>query len=106
LITLYIIHQGEEVHDYSQSAKIRREGYKGLLHRGLYTIFSTTRYVKTLSDNNYESYIALSLNTRGARWEEFSREKKNYRQRSVQQQFNNGDFLEQVGAREPFVTSL
>jgi hypothetical protein len=47
-----IIHQGEEVHDYSQSAKIRargvprvlrREGYKGLLHRGLYTIFSTTR---------------------------------------------------------------
>jgi hypothetical protein len=54
--------QGEEVHDYSQRAKIRargvprvlrREGYKGLLHRGLYTIFSTTRYVKTLSDNNY-----------------------------------------------------
>jgi hypothetical protein len=49
---LYIINQGEEVHDYSQSAKIRargvprvlrREGYKGLLHRGLYTIFSTTR---------------------------------------------------------------
>jgi hypothetical protein len=38
----YIIHQGEEVHDY-----------KGLLHHGLYTIFSTTRYVKTLSDNNY-----------------------------------------------------
>jgi hypothetical protein len=46
---LYIIHQGGEVHDYSQSAKIRsrgsprdvkREGYKGLLHRGLYTIFS------------------------------------------------------------------
>jgi hypothetical protein len=56
----YIIHQGEEVHDYSQSAKIRargvprvlrREGYKGLLHRGLYTIIFTTRYVKTLSDN-------------------------------------------------------
>jgi hypothetical protein len=48
-------HNGE-VHDYSQSAKIRsrgvprdvrREGYKGLLHRGLYTIFFTTRYVKT-----------------------------------------------------------
>jgi hypothetical protein len=32
---------------------VRREGYKGLLHRGLYTIFFTTRYVKTLSDNNY-----------------------------------------------------
>jgi hypothetical protein len=56
------MHQGEEVHDYSQSAKIRtrgvprvlrREGYKGLLHRGLYIIFFTTRYVKTLSDNNY-----------------------------------------------------
>jgi hypothetical protein len=56
------VYQGEEVHDYSQSAEIRargvprvlrREGYKGLLHRGLYTIFSTTRYVKTLSDNNY-----------------------------------------------------
>jgi hypothetical protein len=31
----------------------RREGYKGLLQRGLYTIFFTTRYVKTLSDNNY-----------------------------------------------------
>jgi hypothetical protein len=30
-----------------------REGYKGLLHRGLYTIFFTTRYVKTLFDNNY-----------------------------------------------------
>jgi hypothetical protein len=52
-----IPHQGEEVDDSSQSAKIRargvprvlrREGYKGLLHRGLYTIFSTTRYVKTL----------------------------------------------------------
>jgi hypothetical protein len=41
---------------------------------------------------------ALSLDTRGARWEEFSREKENYRQRSVQQQFNNGDFLERVGA--------
>jgi hypothetical protein len=49
---IVFIHQGEEVHDYSQSAKIRargvprvlrREGYKGLLHRGLYTIFSTTR---------------------------------------------------------------
>ncbi|KAJ3622554.1 hypothetical protein MTP99_003057 [Tenebrio molitor] len=40
---------------------------------------------------------ALSLDTRGARWEEFSREKENYRQRSVQQQFNNGDFLERVG---------
>jgi hypothetical protein len=26
LITLYIIHQGEEVHDYSQSAKIRARG--------------------------------------------------------------------------------
>jgi hypothetical protein len=58
-IVYYIIYQ---VHDYSQSAKIRargaprvvrREGYKGLLHRGLYTIFFTTRYVKTLSDNNY-----------------------------------------------------
>jgi hypothetical protein len=45
------VYQGGEVHDYSQSAKIRargaprvevvrREGYKGLLHRGLYTIFS------------------------------------------------------------------
>jgi hypothetical protein len=62
IIVWYVIHQGEEVHDCSQSAKIRargvprvlrREGYKGLLHRGLYTIFSTTRYVKTLSDNNY-----------------------------------------------------
>jgi hypothetical protein len=62
LITLYIIHQGGEVHDYSQSTKIRsrgspkdvrREGYNGLLYRGLYTIFVTTRYVKTLSDNNY-----------------------------------------------------
>jgi hypothetical protein len=32
---------------------VRREGYKGLLYRGLYTIFFiTTRYVKTLSDNN------------------------------------------------------
>jgi hypothetical protein len=41
---------------------------------------------------------ALSFDTRGARWEEFSREKENYRQRSVQQQFNNGDFLERVGA--------
>jgi hypothetical protein len=30
-----------------------RRGYKGLLHRGLYTIFFTTRSVKTLSDNNY-----------------------------------------------------
>jgi hypothetical protein len=47
------------VHDYSQSAKIRsrgasrdlrREGYKGLLHRGLYTIFFTARYVKALSN--------------------------------------------------------
>jgi hypothetical protein len=58
-----VSHQGEEVHDYIQSAKIRaldvprvlrREGYKGLLRRGfgLYTIFSITRYVKTLSDNN------------------------------------------------------
>jgi hypothetical protein len=46
----------------SQSAKIRargaprvvrREGYKGLFYRGLYTIFFTTRYVKTFSDNNY-----------------------------------------------------
>jgi hypothetical protein len=44
---MYIIYQGGEVHDYSQSAKIRargaprvvrRESYKGLLHRGLYTI--------------------------------------------------------------------
>jgi hypothetical protein len=25
---------------------------KGLLHRGLYTIFFTTRYIKTLSGNN------------------------------------------------------
>jgi hypothetical protein len=41
---------------------------------------------------------ALSLDTRGARWEEFSREEENYRQRSVQQEFNNGDFLERVGA--------
>jgi hypothetical protein len=41
---------------------------------------------------------ALFLDTRGARWEEFSKEKENYGQRSVQQQFNNGDFLEQVGA--------
>jgi hypothetical protein len=41
---------------------------------------------------------ALSLDTRDARWEEFSREKENYRQRSVQQQFNNDDFLERVGA--------
>jgi hypothetical protein len=41
------IYQGGEVHDYSQSAKIRalgaprvvrREGYKGLLHRGLYRV--------------------------------------------------------------------
>jgi hypothetical protein len=32
---------------------LRREGYKGLLHRGLYTIFFTTRYVKTLSNNYY-----------------------------------------------------
>jgi hypothetical protein len=30
---------------------VRREGYKGLLHRGLYTIVFTTRYVKTLSNN-------------------------------------------------------
>jgi hypothetical protein len=58
----HLVYQGGEVHDYSQSAKIRvrgaprvvrREGYKGLLHRGLYTIFFTTRYIKTLSDNNY-----------------------------------------------------
>jgi hypothetical protein len=57
------MHQGGEVHDYSQSAKIRsrgaprdvkRNGYKGLLYRGLYVYyFFTTRYVKTLSDNNY-----------------------------------------------------
>jgi hypothetical protein len=49
-------------HATSQSARIRargvprvlrRESYKGLLHRGLYTNFFTTRYVKTLSDNNY-----------------------------------------------------
>jgi hypothetical protein len=32
------------------------KGYKGLLHRALYIIFSTTRYVKTLSDNNYYEY--------------------------------------------------
>jgi hypothetical protein len=32
---------------------VRRENYKGLLHRGLYTIFFTTRYVKTLSNNYY-----------------------------------------------------
>jgi hypothetical protein len=40
----YIMHQGREVHDYSQTAKIRyrgaprdvrREGYKGLLYRGI-----------------------------------------------------------------------
>jgi hypothetical protein len=30
----------------------RREGYKGLLHGGLYTIFFITRYVKALSNNN------------------------------------------------------
>jgi hypothetical protein len=51
---------------YIQSAKIRsrggprdvrREGYKGLLHRGLYTIFFTTRYVKTLSNNYYRVFI-------------------------------------------------
>jgi hypothetical protein len=44
------LHLGEEVHDYSHSAKIRargvprvlrRESYKGLLHRSLYTIFFT-----------------------------------------------------------------
>jgi hypothetical protein len=60
--SILYVYQGGEVHDYSQSAKIRargaprvvrREGYKGLLHRGLYTIFFTTRYVKTLSDNDY-----------------------------------------------------
>jgi hypothetical protein len=62
----HTVYQGEEVQDYSQSAKIRargvprvlrREGYKRLLHRGLYTIFSSTRYVKTLSDNNYSNYF-------------------------------------------------
>jgi hypothetical protein len=67
---VYIVHQGGEVHDYSQSAKItspgsskdvRREGYKGLLHRGLYTIFFTTRYVKTLSDNNYYSIAVITF---------------------------------------------
>jgi hypothetical protein len=61
-IKTYIIYQAGEVHDYSQSPKIRsrgaprvvrRKGYKGLLHRGLYTIFFTTRSVKTLSENNY-----------------------------------------------------
>jgi hypothetical protein len=31
---------------------LRRKGYKGLLHRGLYTIFSTTRYV-TLGEKFY-----------------------------------------------------
>jgi hypothetical protein len=41
---------------------------------------------------------ALSLDTRDARWEEFNKEKENYRQRWVQQQLNNGDFLERVGA--------
>jgi hypothetical protein len=40
---------------------------------------------------------ALFLDTRGARWEEFSREKENYRQRSVQQQFNNGVEGEKTG---------
>jgi hypothetical protein len=51
-------------------------------------------------DTNVKSGIAsaLSLDTRGARWEEFSREKENNRQRSVQQQFNNGEFLERVEA--------
>jgi hypothetical protein len=34
---------------------VRREGYKGLLYSGLYTIFFTTRYVKTLSDNYFPS---------------------------------------------------
>jgi hypothetical protein len=45
--SIHIIYQSGEVHDYSQSAKIRtrgaprvvrREGYKGLLHRGLYRV--------------------------------------------------------------------
>jgi hypothetical protein len=53
---------------------------------------------KISSDNRSIIASALSLDTRGARWEEFSREKENYRQRSVQQQFKNGDFLERVGA--------
>jgi hypothetical protein len=56
------------VHDYSQSAKIRsrgawrdlrREGYKGLLHRGLYTIFFTGRYVKALSNKWKLNIICL-----------------------------------------------
>jgi hypothetical protein len=51
----------------------------------------------TIHIRRYRIASALSLDTRGARWEEFSREKENYRQRSVQQQFNNGDFLERMG---------
>jgi hypothetical protein len=37
---------------------VRRERDKGLLYRGLYTIFFTTRYVKTLSIIiiNYSNY--------------------------------------------------
>jgi hypothetical protein len=55
--------------DYSHSAKIRsrdvprdvrREGYKGLLHRGLYTIFFTTTYVKTLSNNKKLKFVTQS----------------------------------------------
>jgi hypothetical protein len=30
---------------------------QGLLHRGLYTIFFTTRYVKTLPDNDNDLII-------------------------------------------------
>jgi hypothetical protein len=37
----------------AKAPRLEPEGYMELLHRGLYTIFFTTRYVKTLSDNNY-----------------------------------------------------
>ncbi|KAH0816442.1 hypothetical protein GEV33_006350 [Tenebrio molitor] len=57
------------------------------------------------SYNSLAGYVidiasALSPDTRGARWEEFSREKENYRQRSVQQQCNNGDFLERQSRKK------
>jgi hypothetical protein len=53
----YIIHQDGEVHDYSQSAKIRSrgsprdlrcEGYKALLSRGLYTIYNNRLLIKII----------------------------------------------------------
>ncbi|KAH0816026.1 hypothetical protein GEV33_006765 [Tenebrio molitor] len=83
-----------------------RKGVRSVYHR-LGNIRSGDRIPSTLSKIRIISVLsslivpiasALFLDTRGARWEEFSREKENYRQRSVQQQFNNGDFLEQVGA--------